>query len=152
MLMNPAPLLPRIISHACANVAVLPFVTGGVVDSEAGQAHPLKPEFQRGYKHAQPVLHAAWKVDRRGFGKVLGGAGDFADSIAEIDGLSQDLVVKQEIVGILFERKLFQDSPREGAISRVILRQLVVEQEILYQRKESVRNVLVQRHPSLQGA
>jgi hypothetical protein len=58
-----------------------------------------------------------------------------ADPEREVHRLRQHLVVEHEIVGVLAERKRFQDLPGECPIAGVVIRKLDAAEEILEERQ-----------------
>src|SRR5207253_11174297 len=118
----------------------------------AGEAETGGAEFERGAEYAEAVFHAAAEVDRRAFGKVTRRAGDLADVKAEPDGLRQHLVVEDEVVRVLLQRKRLQEPAREGAVAGVVLGELVPEEQVFAGGEKPVGDVLPERHSARQRA
>ncbi|SPE31675.1 hypothetical protein SBA2_630005 [Acidobacteriia bacterium SbA2] len=121
----------------------------GIEDSRIDQAHSLQAEFERCGQHAQAVFHATTEVDRGGFREISRRARYLSNAVVHVDDLGQDFVVKNEVVGILFERQASQDLRRKSPVAGVILGQLEIEQQILEESQESVGDVLIERHSAL---
>ena len=59
-------------------------------------------------QYSQPIFHAASKADGGSFLKVAGWAGDLADSKTEHHGLSEHLIVEDEVVRVFQQWKGLQ--------------------------------------------
>src|SRR5262249_36962526 len=112
----------------------------------------MQPERERGPEHAEPVAHRAAEVDRRRLREVARGARDLADAEAAVDREREHLVVEDEVVRGAEQRERREDLARERAVARVVLGELVAEEEVLDEREEAVRDVLPERHPALARA
>ena len=98
----------------------------------------------------EAVDGAAAKIDGGRFGEVLGGAADFADHVAMPEGLRDELVVEDEIVGEPIELHFFEQRARIGAITGVIFRQLRSHQNVLRDSQEPIGDVLPPGHAAAQ--
>src|SRR5580658_684640 len=96
----------------------------------SGDSYLLKFALQHGGEDSEAILHAATEIDGRCFLEVLGGAGDFADAIAEVNGLRQNLIVEDEVIRVLQQRKIQEDLPAESPEAGVILGQLCTGERI----------------------
>jgi hypothetical protein len=67
-------------------------------------------------RHPNPYRRLREKIDRRGLGEVLRRAAHLADAIAAPQDLREHLIVEDEIVGVVRERKLEQHLARERPI------------------------------------
>src|SRR5277367_4091570 len=103
-------------------------------------------------KHAKAILHAAPKVDGRGFLKVAGGAGDLADAEAKHDGLGDHLIIEDEVIGVFEQRESLEYIARKGAEAGVVFRELDSEEEVLEGRKKTVGDVFVARHATFESS
>lgn len=75
----------------------------------------------RGSVHdTQSVNHTAAEVNRGSLWEIARRAGDFADSRLHYDRLRDELVIKDEIVRVVTNRKRQQQFPCVGAKSRVV--------------------------------
>jgi hypothetical protein len=102
-------------------------------------------------QHAETVADAALQVDRRRVGRIAGRARHFADPRSHRDGLGDDLVVEDEIVGVALDRQAGEQPAAEGAQAGVVFRQFLAERNVLYEREEPVRDVLVAGHAASDG-
>ena len=103
-------------------------------------------------QYAKTVDHASPEIDRRRLREILRRTADLAHAEAEPEDLGEHLVVEDEVVGVLEQRKRFQHLAREGPVAGVVLGELRAEQEVLERGQEAVRDVLVERHAALEGA
>src|SRR5262249_43661213 len=76
-----------------------------VEGSETADPVVVQPVLPAGAKPAEAVSDAPAQVDRRRFGLVASRAGHLADSGTRGNGLGDDLVVEDEIIGVAFERQ-----------------------------------------------
>ena len=97
-------------------------------------------------QHTTTVNEAAAHADGRGFRKVGGWTGYFGDVEAEEGGLNQYFVVEHEVIGVFSQRQALQHPARKGAVARVVLGQLLPDQQVLDRGQGAVGDVLVQRH------
>src|SRR5207302_1960390 len=112
-------------------------------EARAAQQTPARGAIlQCGGEDAEAVLHAAAEIDRRRLGEVARRAGDLADLESEPDRLRQHLVVEDEVVGVLLQRKRLEEPAGEGAIARVVLGQLVADQQVLEERQQATCKIL----------
>jgi len=108
-----------------------------------------QPELQGRPQHPEPVLHASKKPDGRGLFEVPSRAGDLPDLEAEPESLCEHLVVEDEVVRVLLQRKCLQEPPGEGAVPGMVFRELVAKEQVLHEGEGAVRHVLPRRHPPL---
>ena len=98
------------------------------------QTDSLKKVSERNPQHTQSVFHASAEIDAGRFFKVLGRAGNFSDIEPGIHDLRKHFIIKYEIVGIPVELNTFQHGAAECAVTGVVFRQFVVDQQVLCQR------------------
>src|ERR1700676_3546778 len=92
------------------------------------------------------------EIDGAGFGKITRRAGDLSDPVAGKNYLRQHLVVKNEVIVVAVQRKCFQNLSGERSVTGVIFRKLIIQQNILKKCEESIRDVFVEGHTTLQRA
>jgi len=66
--------------------------------------------------------------------------------------LHEHLVVEDEAIVVLLERQRLQESARERAEARMVLGELLPDEQILDEGQNSVRDILVERHAALERA
>jgi len=71
-------------------------------------------------------------------------AGDFADAEAETDALSEPLVVEDEVVGILYKRKLAEHLLAERPVA-VCYRGLHTEDKVFKGGQQAAEDLVVER-------
>jgi hypothetical protein len=119
--------------------------------SAAPEPVPVQPVVHARVQHAETVADAALQVDRRRVGRIAGRARHFADPRSSGDGLDDDLVIEDEIVGVALDRQAGQQPAAEGAQAGMVFGQFRAKRDILYEREESVRNVLIPGHAASDG-
>ena len=92
------------------------------------QFHSVKTKSQRSVQHAETVAHRARKIYRRGFFEIARRTAYLADAVAEKDRLRDHLIIEHKIVGVFFERQIFDDFAAKSAKARVIFRELLTDQ------------------------
>ena len=112
----------------------------------------MQEELQRHGQHAQTVGDRATEVDGRGLLEVGGRTAHLADLEACIEDLRQHLVVEDEVVGVLGQGKCFEHRTGEGAVARVVLRELRLAEQVLDRGQGAVRDVFVERHAASASA
>ena len=70
-------------------------------DAPAPQPHLAEPIGERSAEDAEPVARRTRDADARSLGVVESGAAELADRIATVGGLGDQLVVEDEVVGVL---------------------------------------------------
>ena len=119
------------------------------LDLEVGIARAtltVPPVLQGRSKHAQAVTNALREVDRRRVGLIARRARELADPSSNRHGLDDQLVVENEAVRVVLQRKHLKQLAAVGAKTSVVLRELVTDDEVLEQRQDPVRDVLPHRH------
>ena len=119
--------------------------------SRAPEPVPVEPVVHARVQHAETVADAALQVDRRRVGRIAGRARHFADPRSSGDGLDDDLVVEDEIVGVALDRQASEQPAAEGAQAGVVFGQFLAKRNILYEREKPVRDVLVPGHAASDG-
>jgi hypothetical protein len=112
---------------------------------------PVQPVVHARAQHAETVADAALQVDRRRVGRIACRARHFADPRSGGDGLDDDLVVEDEIVRVALDRQAGEQPAAEGPQAGVVLGQFLAKGDVLYEREESVRDVLVPGHTASDG-
>src|SRR5713226_1806311 len=120
-------------------------------DSEFSQVHLLQAVLHRRSQYAEAVLYAAAKAYRRSLREILRRAGYFANPVIEIRHLGQHFVIKDKIVGVLFQRQVGQYLAGKGPKPSVIFGEFLAEKNVLKCRQKTIGNILVQGHSSLKG-
>lgn len=82
--------------------------------------HFLQSELNRGTKNPDPIDYAPFKTDRRCIVEVFCWAAYFPYFKIKIYGLGQYFVVKDKIIGVLFQRKGLQYLFTEGSVTGVV--------------------------------
>ena len=72
-----------------------------IEDSKRPYPHSLKPVLEAARHNSDSVQDRPTEVKGRGIGIVSRGAADFTQSETEMEGLDQNLVVENEIVGVV---------------------------------------------------
>jgi len=116
------------------------------------QAPLLQPEKKRRLQYPEPVDHTAAEIDRGGVREILGRAAQLPYAVAEPGDLRQHLVVKDEVVRVFPQRERLQQFAGKGPVAGMVLRELLAQEYVFDQGQEPVGNVLVERHPSFEGA
>src|SRR5581483_3244549 len=129
-------------------------IDAGVAREERRRDEPelRQPEGRRGREAADTVAEAPPEADRRRVGGVRRRTRDLADHVAEPHDLREHLAVEDEVVGVRVERKPLEHLAREGAVPRVVLRELRAEEKVLHERQHPVPHVPPPRHPALERA
>ena len=102
-------------------------------------------------QHAEAVGHRAAEIDRRCLVEVLGGTADLPEAHPLVLHLREDLIVEDEIVAVFVIIDGLKGSPAVGAVAGVVLGEFLSEQQVLDEREDAVRHVLVDGHPSGHG-
>jgi hypothetical protein len=84
--------------------------------------HLLHAEEDSVPEAAESIPETAPEIDGRGFGEVAGRTRHFTDAKAVEYDLCQNLIIKDEVVVILLERKSLKHSPGKSAVPGVIFR------------------------------
>jgi len=111
----------------------------------------VEPVVHACVQHAETIADAALQVDRRRVGRIAGRARNLADPCSRGDGLGDDLIVEDEIVGVALDRQASEQPAAEGAQAGVVLGQFLAKRNVLYKREEPVRDVFVAGHAASDG-
>src|SRR2546426_379175 len=126
----------------------------GGIDVEVGvTAKPVlaQPVLSARAQHAETVSDASAQVDRRRVGLVASRTGHLADPGANRNGLRDDLVVEDEIIGVALERQAGEQRAAESAQAGVIFRQFLLQEDVLNEGEEAVSDILVAGHAAGDG-
>ncbi len=104
----------------------------------------------RNAENAEPVPNGSEKIDRRCFFEVLRRTGDFAKQKIFLKNLRENLIIEDEILGVVRKRNRFEYFPRVRPIAGVVLGKLRTEEKVLCKREEAVAHVFPERHPAAQ--
>lgn len=101
------------------------------------------------FDQTERVDHGLPITDARVLVEVAGRAGDFADLKPELNRLHQDLVVEQEVVGVLGQRQRTQHLRTVRAIAGVELAQVRAQHHVLKKSERPVGDITRPRHAAL---
>src|SRR3954452_16076955 len=104
----------------------------------------MQPVLGGGGATRDSVSQASAEIDGRGFGEVLGRAGQLSDPEAERVCLNQNLVVEDEVVRVALIRNGLQDVASISAKAGVVLGEFLPDDDVLEQRERPVGHVLVE--------
>lgn len=117
------------------------------------QQSPFVKTVLEGNGHAaEAIFHAAAEVDGGGFREIFRRTGDLGNFVTGIHNLRKHLVVEHKIVGVGLVVDGLNDLFRKRAVTGVIFREFLIDQNVLSKRQATVENVLVHGHSSTQRA
>ncbi len=97
-------------------------------------------------EHAEAILHTPPEVDAGCFREVLRGTGEFSDAESLEMNLREDLIIEREVIVVPLEGQRFEDATGERPISRVVLREMRPEEQVLEHRESAIGDVLPEGH------
>ena len=108
---------------------------------------PLLQSVQnRDAKHAKAVLNGPKEIDRRCFFEILRRTGDFAKQKIFLKNLRKNLIVEDEILGVIQKRNRLKHLTRVRPVTGVVLGKLGSEQEILDKCEYAITDIFPERH------
>src|SRR5579864_9339469 len=122
----------------------------GIENSILRQTPLLQSKLQRGREYSKAILHAAPKINGRGFGKIFRGTRNFSDLESKVRALGQHLIVENEIVRIFQQWQFRQNFLAERAVAAVIFGNFNSKKQVFKRRQKTIEHILVSRYPPAQ--
>ena len=126
-------------------------IPGDLEEPEMSQSGSLENEGAEHPEDLHPVDDAVFEADARCLGEVSHRHGGIAEIEAVVGGLREQLGVESEVLGVALEVDRLEHLATVGTESRVAFSQILPEHHVHDQGEAPVHQVLVERHPALQG-
>src|SRR5205807_5550320 len=119
---------------------------------QRSQAPPRKAKSQSCSETAEPVTHAAAKINRGSLRQIFRGTSDLADLATEPNYLREHLIIENKVIRIVLNWHSLEQSAREGTVASVIFGKLGPDHGIFHEGQKTVRHVFPPRHAAIKRA